>query len=162
MKESVGMTEIERIQDQLKKAFEGNAWHGPGVKEVLNGVTAKQAVARPITGAHTIWELVLHIRAWERAGARRLAGDRAQLPDEEDWSPVTDESEEAWARTKASLEEGNRQLQQAIASVPLDRLDQPILDGLASVYVTLQGVIQHDLYHAGQIAILKKALEQKQ
>lgn len=154
------MTEIERIQDQLKRAFEGNAWHGPSVQEVLNGITAAQAAARPIPGAHSIWELVLHIGAWERAGVRRLSGDRAQLPDEEDWQPMTDASEDSWSKTKASLAAGHEQLRQAINQVSVDRLDQPILEGMSSVYATLQGIIQHDLYHAGQIAILKKALEQ--
>jgi uncharacterized damage-inducible protein DinB len=152
------MTEIERIQDQLRRAFEGNAWHGPSVKELLNGVGAVQASARPIPGAHNIWELVLHIAAWERAAVRRLSGDRAELPDEEDWRKTSDHSEESWMKTKDSLARGHEELQQAIANLSLDRLDQPIVEGQSSVYVTLHGVIQHDLYHAGQIAILKKAL----
>ena len=154
------MIEIERILDQLKRAYEGNAWHGPSVREVLSDVTAEQAAARPLAGAHSIWELAHHIAVWEKAGLRRLEGDRAQIniSSPEDWPPANDTSEEAWEQAKTSLDRGHRALCDAIAHVPESRLDEPILEGMSTVYVTLHGIIQHDLYHAGQIAILKKAL----
>jgi uncharacterized damage-inducible protein DinB len=151
------MKEIERIETQLKLAFDGGAWHGPGVLETLDGVSARQAAARPIPGVHSIWELVLHIAAWESACRRRLTGDRAELSTEEDWPPVNDKSEAAWAMTKAALIEGHHKLRESIAFLDESRLDEPILENMPSVYVTIHGVIQHDLYHAGQIAILKKA-----
>ena len=129
---------------------------------LLTGVTAEQAAARPIPGAHTIWELTQHIRAWEGACLRRLNGDPAQLPDSEDWSDVGDYTEAAWEKTKQSLIETHQQLLQAISSLDDSRLDQPIINDpqttYSTVYVTLHGGVQHDLYHAGQIAILKKAL----
>ncbi len=152
--------ELQRIVDQLKRAFEGGAWHGPGVLEILKGVTAAQAVARPFRNAHNIWELVLHITAWEGACRRRLEGDRAELSDSEDWPSVGDTSELTWEQAKTFLVEGHRRLRAAIAETVESRLDEPILPGMPSVYVTLHGVIQHDLYHAGQIAILKKALSE--
>ena len=154
------MTEIERILDQLKRAYEGEAWHGPSVKEVIAGVTAAQAQARSLENAHSIWELVRHIAVWEEVGRRRLGGDRAaiEISGPEDWPSPGDESEAAWEQAKASLDRGHRALVEAIAKVPESRLDEPIMEGLSTVYVTLHGVIQHDLYHAGQIAILKKAV----
>lgn len=154
------MTETERILDQLKRAYGGEAWHGPSVKEVLAGVTAEQAHARPLENAHSIRELVQHIAVWEDVGRRRLAGDRAAiaLSTPEDWPPADDDSEAAWEQAKASLDRVHQALVEAIARVPHSRLDEPIIEGLSTVYVTLHGVIQHDLYHAGQIAILKKAL----
>jgi hypothetical protein len=63
-----------RIADQLKRAFEGDAWHGPAVLEVLQGVTARAAASKPIPGAHSIWELVLHIAAWDGVIRRRMEG----------------------------------------------------------------------------------------
>ena len=154
------MTEIQRILDQLKRAYEGEAWHGPSVREVLAGVTAEQAHARPLANGHTIYELVRHIAVWEDAGRRRLEGDRAQIPlsSPEDWPPPDDTSEEAWEQAKRALDGGHQALVAAIERVDDSKLDEPILEGLSSVYVTLHGVIQHDLYHAGQIAILKKAV----
>src|SRR5215217_7068528 len=155
-------TEVDRIQDQFRRAFEGEAWHGPSVLALLDGVTAQQAAAHPIPGAHSIWELTLHIAAWERACLRRLKGDPAQLTDAEDWEPVNDTSERAWETTKQQLIDTHRELLDAIATVDESRLNEPILTdpniSFSSVYVTLHGGVQHDLYHAGQIAMLKKAL----
>jgi len=157
------MTEIKRILDQLRRAYEGDAWHGPSLKEVLNGIIAAQAHARPLANAHSIWELVRHIAVWEDVGRRRLEGDRAQIEisSPEDWPPPDDTSEAAWEHAKAALDRGHQALVEAIARVPESRLDAPVCEGLSSVYVTLHGVIQHDLYHAGQIAMLKKALQNR-
>lgn len=155
-------TEVERIKDQFRRAFEGEAWHGPSVLLLLQGITAQQAAAHPIPGAHSIWELTLHIAAWERACKRRLEGDPAQLTDEEDWRPINDTSEAAWESTKQHLIQNHRELLNAIANIDESRLNEPIItDSItpySSVYVTLHGVVQHDLYHAGQIAMVKKAL----
>ena len=156
------MTEIERISDQFRRAFDGNAWHGPSVMALLEGVTASQAAARPIPSAHSIWQLVSHIAAWERACLRRLNGDPAQLTDEEDWPAVSDTSEVAWQKTKDELVATHQQLLDKIGGLDDARLNQPIINDpsttYSSVYVTLHGGVQHDLYHAGQIAILKKAV----
>ena len=156
-------TEVERIRDQFRRAFEGGAWHGPSVLQLLNGVTAEQAASHPIPGAHSIWQLTLHIAAWERACKLRLEGDRAQLSDAEDWEPINDTSEAAWESTKQSLIDNHRELLNAISNLDEARLNEPIIKDpntpFSSVYVTLHGGVQHDLYHAGQIAMLKKALE---
>ena len=156
-------SEVDRIRDQFRRAFDGEAWHGPSVLAILNGVTALQAAAHPIPGAHSIWELTMHIEAWERACLRRLQRDPAQLTDEEDWQPINDTSDAAWESTKQQLVDTHRELLDAIARVDESRLNEPIITNSttpsSSVYVTLHGGVQHDLYHAGQIAILKKALE---
>ena len=156
------MTEVERIVDQLKRAVTGGAWHGAAVEEILAGITAEQAATRPFNGVHNIWEIVLHISAWLQGGSRRLAGDRAQLTDAEDWPAVTDTSEQAWNETTAQMTQAYVALSSAISQLDDSRLDQPILKDMSSVYVTLHGVIQHALYHAGQIAILKKAILERQ
>lgn len=157
------MTETERIRNQFQRAFEGEAWHGPSVLSLLNGVTAEQAAAHPIPGAHSIWELTLHIAAWEDACRRRLEGDPAQLTDDENFPPITDTSPAAWENAKAKLIDVHRRLLDTITATDDSRLDQPIIDStettFASAYVTLHGGVQHSLYHAGQIAILKKAIE---
>jgi uncharacterized damage-inducible protein DinB len=150
------MKETERIRQQLERAFTGGAWHGPGVLELLENVTATQAASRPIAGAHSIWELVLHIKAWEDAVRRRLLGDRAELSDEEDWPPANDTSNAAWAQALTALRQGNEELINAL-HLAETKLDEPILEGMTSTYANLHGVVQHSLYHAGQIAILKKA-----
>ena len=157
------MTEVLRIREQFQRAFNGEAWHGPSVLKILDGVTAQQAAAHPIPGAHSIWELTLHIAAWENASRRRLEGDPAQLSDEEDWPTIEDTGEEAWHATQQHLRDNHQALLDAIAALDESNLDRPIIENaetpFSSVYVTLHGAVQHDLYHAGQIAILKKAKE---
>ncbi|HSS21949.1 MAG TPA: DinB family protein [Pyrinomonadaceae bacterium] len=156
------MSEVERIADQLNRAIAGEAWHGPAVLELLACVTAQHAAARPPVGAHSIWELSLHIEAWLRACSRRLSGDRAQLIEAEDWPAVADSDEAAWQKTINSIKEAHEELARAILNLDDSRLDDPVLTKMSSVYVTLHGAIQHSLYHAGQIAILKKALSEGQ
>jgi uncharacterized damage-inducible protein DinB len=160
--EQRSVSEVDRIRDQFRRAFEGEAWHGPAVLALLDGVTAQQAAAHPIPGAHSIWELTLHIAAWERACLRRLKGDPAQLTDAEDFEPINDTSDSAWEATKQQLIDNHRELLDAISSVDESRLNEPVMTHptipFSSTYVTLHGGVQHDLYHAGQIAILKKAL----
>lgn len=149
-------SEVERIQNQLERAFTGEAWHGPSLLELLADVDAPQAVARPIAGAHSIWELVLHIAAWDKAVASRLDGSRGAVSDEANFPAVSDASEASWQKAVETLKQNHRELLEAISRVEESRLDTPAVEGMSSVYVHLHGAIQHDLYHAGQIAILKK------
>jgi uncharacterized damage-inducible protein DinB len=153
------MSEVKRIGSQLRRAFEGVAWHGPSVKEILSDVSAERAAARPLDAAHTIWELVLHIAAWERVVLRRLEGEALEsVPDAVDWPQVRDRSEESWREALVQLERGNQALRDRISGLEDQQLDQIAAGTNYSIYFMLHGVIQHDLYHAGQIALLKRAL----
>jgi uncharacterized damage-inducible protein DinB len=152
------MNQIELIADQLQHAYTGEAWHGPSLLELLNGVTADQALARPVAGAHSIWELTMHIGAWMCACRRRLAGDPAKLTSQEDWPAINGSSPVAWRQTLDALEHEQNQLRAAICSLPEPSLENQVPGKNYSVAFMLHGVIQHNLYHAGQIALLKKAL----
>jgi uncharacterized damage-inducible protein DinB len=156
------MREAARIADQLKRAHEGGAWHGPAVDELLAGVTAEQAAARPFEGAHSVWELVAHIEAWERAILRRLEGDPAQIYNtQEDWASLSDTSEEAWAAARRKLAETYVALRAAVLGLDDAQLDEPILPNMSTRYVSLHGAVQHTLYHAGQLALVRKWLGHK-
>jgi uncharacterized damage-inducible protein DinB len=151
------MSEVERIQDQMTRAFEADAWHGPAVLEVLEGVSAEQAARKPIPAAHSIWELVLHMTAWKDVVVRRLGGDPVrEVPPEVDFPPVTDPGAAAWREALEGLSASHQRLLGALRSVRDAQLDEPSPGYGLSRYVLLHGVIQHDLYHAGQIAILRK------
>jgi uncharacterized damage-inducible protein DinB len=152
------MTEIERLQDQIRRSYEGEAWHGPPLRELIGDVDAATAAARPIADAHTIWELVLHITAWQDAARRRLEGDPAHLTDEEDWPPVLEVGDEAWSDTLAALDVTHRRLTEAVGGLTQAGLYERVIEQEHSVYELLHGVVQHDLYHAGQIALLKKMI----
>lgn len=149
--------EVKRLLSQLRRAYEGEAWHGPALMHILAGVMAAQAARRPIPSSHTIWELVLHISAWESAVISRLEGRYEAEPDEGDWPAVTDTDEAAWQATLAKLDHTHRGLREAVSRFDEGRLHERLAEGKESAYFAINGVIQHTLYHAGQIVLLKKA-----
>jgi uncharacterized damage-inducible protein DinB len=151
------MTETHRLNLQLKLAHQGSAWHGPSLRELLDGVTAEQAAARPLPDAHSIWELVNHIAAWERIVMRRLQGEViSDVPDEINFPPVAEPGEAAWQAALAQLAETNRELREAIKQIDDAKLEELTPGKQHPLYIELYGALQHDLYHAGQIALLKK------
>jgi uncharacterized damage-inducible protein DinB len=156
--------EITRLLDELQREHEGDPWHGSPLSKILAGIDAQQAARRPLAHAHSIWELVLHMTAWKNEVAQRAAGGAAGEPKEGDWPAVGDPSAERWRAALDRLEAAHRNLLAAIEAVPEERLFQPTNDPRnrplgtgVSYYVLLHGIVQHDVYHAGQIALLKKA-----
>ena len=152
------MTALSIIADNLRRSFEGDAWHGPAVMEILKDVTARQAAARPIADAHSVWELVLHVTTWQSIVTRRLKGEACVPSPAENFPKVRDKSAAAWKRTLASLRRRHDELAAAVAALAESRLPEIVPGENYTVEFMLHGVIQHDLYHAGQMALLKKAL----
>jgi uncharacterized damage-inducible protein DinB len=156
------MSEVSWIAEELGRAADGKAWHGPAVGEALREVTAAAAATRPIPGAHTIWELVAHMTAWAKEVDQRLQGQLHQLQGDADWPPIVTAETGCWEDAKAQLVEAHRRLRATIREFPPARLGdlvaQNAYDGRFSFYEMLHGLAQHDAYHTGQIAMLKKAL----
>ena len=151
-------TEMARIEEQLCLSFEGPAWHGPSVLEALEGLTEGSAHRHPSPDAHSIWELVLHLAGTYRLVLRRIAGDSTPLSADEDWPVVSVSTEPEWAAALRTLRELNQQLRREVAAFDPARLDQPLVEESPyRAYVQFIGVTQHDLYHAGQIVLLKRA-----
>ncbi|MFN0152531.1 MAG: DinB family protein [bacterium] len=153
--------EVDRIADQMRRAWSGDAWLGTSLAELLADVAAEEAHAKPIAGAHSIWELVNHIAVWEDAARRRVEGNpaRIEISSDEDWPPVGDTSEAAWNAARAHLALTQDALLRAIAGMSDARLDEIVGAGHdQTLYVLLHGVVQHDTYHGGQISLLKRAL----
>jgi uncharacterized damage-inducible protein DinB len=152
---------MQRLEQQLRTTLEGGSWHGSAVLELLAGVTPEQASARPIPGAHTIWELVLHLSGAYRLVRRRMKGDERPLSPEEDWPAVPNVSPSTWRHAIDTLRKLNAEMRRALLTFPAERLDEPLVSTAPySAYAQFIGLTQHDLYHAGQIALLKRALEQ--
>jgi uncharacterized damage-inducible protein DinB len=154
------MSETARLADQLRRAFEGDAWHGDSVLELLAGVNAAKAAARPIKNAHSIWELVLHIAAWDDAVLRRTGGVAVTVSDDENFPAVKETNEAAWRKAVESAKHTHSELVNVVAAFPDSRLREQV-PGKSQEYYNFfymfSGVVQHELYHAGQIALLKKA-----
>jgi uncharacterized damage-inducible protein DinB len=146
------------IGEQLRRAFEGDAWHGPALLELLEDVDAATAAAKPLPSVHSIWELVLHIAVWDGAASRRLAGEKFQPTGVANFPIVPRPSEVAWRKAVAHAKRMHDALVKTVAALPESRLRERVPGKKYDFYFMLHGVTQHELYHAGQIAILKKAL----
>jgi uncharacterized damage-inducible protein DinB len=161
------VNEIVRIIDQLEREYSGDPWHGSPLSQILDGVTHTAATAKPIRGGHNIWELVLHMAAWKNEVRHRLSGAAAAEPREGDWPPVGEVNEVAWIQARERLELAHRLLVSAIREFPEAKLYEATNDhrnaalGIGvTFYELLHGLVQHDVYHSGQIAILKKGSQQ--
>jgi hypothetical protein len=149
--------ELARIDDELRRAYDGDCWHGPPLREVLAGVTAATAAARHPQLAHSIWALVNHLAAWVEVVARRITEWRAVVePDAGDFPPVTDTSEAAWAAALEHLDRQHRRLLDVVAGLDAARLDATVPGKDYPVAVMLHGTAQHYAYHAGQITLHRK------
>ena len=115
-------SEIPRIVEEIRSAFDGEAWHGPSLMELLADVNAKTAASRPIAGAHTIWELTLHIQAWEEVIRRRLGGEALTLSDAENFPNISDNSEAAWKKALEELKSTHKALLATVRGMSDDRL----------------------------------------
>jgi uncharacterized damage-inducible protein DinB len=151
------MTESQRLADQLRRAFEGDAWHGPALLELLEDVDAATAAAHSLPDVHSIWELVLHVAAWDDAVNRRIVlGKALQLNDEENFPKVKDISAAAWKKAVASVKKVHAELLKTVQGLTDVRLRERVPGKKYDIGFMLAGVAQHELYHSGQIAILKK------
>ena len=151
------MSQSALIADQLRRAFEGTAWHGPALLELLRDVDAATAAAKPLPNAHSIWELILHIAAWDGAVYRRLGGAKAQLKAAQNFPRVPKPTEAAWREAIAETRRTHDALVKTVSTLRDSRLRDRVPGKRYDFYHMLHGLVQHELYHAGQIAILKKA-----
>ena len=146
-------TEIENITSLLTRTFEKNAWHGPSVKETLQGITAEQAQIR-IQNTHSIIELVTHMVSWRTFVIKKLEGDEHyEVNDGRNFPAATD-----WLKSLADLNESQSRLLAALRNFPLAKLFESVPHSTYqyTFYTLIHGIIHHDLYHIGQIALIKK------
>jgi uncharacterized damage-inducible protein DinB len=146
-----------RIADQLRRAFHGSAWHGPALLELLEDVDADTAAAKPLAEVHSIWELVLHVAVWDDAASRRLNGQKYQPTGLVNFPLAPKPTEAVWRKCIAETRCTHDALVKTVAALPDSRLSDRVPGKRYDFYHMLQGIAQHELYHAGQIAILKKA-----
>lgn len=150
-------TEIERIVDQVHRSFWGEAWHGPSVSESLKGVDANMASAHPIVGAHSIADLAAHLELTQRVVLQRVVGHGPLISGSAGFPPVPSPISEAdWADLLKRLREGATALEAAIGAFPVERLDEPLVRGGSAAFNNFLGHAQHNIYHAGQIRLIRK------
>lgn len=155
---------LTALRDELRRSLHGPAWHGPAILETLHDVSPREAQTRPVAGAHSIAELAYHALAWVEEVTRRLGGAAPSLPTRGDWP--TDDSALPLVESARLLRHAGDVLDELLASFPAARLvdlvggpthDAPTGTGV-SYGDMLHGLAQHNAYHGGQVALLKKAL----
>lgn len=152
------MSEVKRFFNELKSIYYANAWHGPALKEVLNGISAAQASAKPLKDGHSIWELVLHTKGWNNVFLLGLEGKIVNEPEGGDFPVINDNSEDAWKKTLAELDQHYEKLLSAISNLKDEQLNELATGKDYNFRLMLRGIINHNVYHTGQVALLKKGL----
>lgn len=151
------MNEVKLLRDQIKTTYQGDSWHGPNVLKTLEGVDIKQAKARPIPGRHTIWELTDHIAFWLEVATEAVKGNYMKPDMKGNW-PEMGKAEEEWNKSLNRLEVSVNSLLDALAPLSSEDMERMVPDTDNNLRHMLHGALHHNLYHAGQIAILKKKL----
>jgi hypothetical protein len=149
----------ETLLDLLDEAFDRRAWHGPNLRGSIRGLSRPVATWRPSPDRHNIWELVVHAAYWKYAVRRRLTGDkrgRFALAGRNFWVRPVEDSDRAWKADVALLVHEHQALRRVIADFPAARLGTRAPGGSFTYAATIRGVAAHDLYHAGQIQLLKR------
>jgi uncharacterized damage-inducible protein DinB len=150
---------MQALLTDVERSVAGGAWHGPSLTEAISGLSAEQAAARPIAGAHTIWELVLHVTGWMREVRQRFAGEVHSDPVQGDWPAAAHITPKNWDAIRNALIAEVAALRFELPSFPAERLDEPIAEGRSDTFrQNLAGLAQHNAYHAGQIVMLRKLL----
>ena len=157
------MTERDRLLDQLEREIGGQPWHGPALLNILEGISAEQAARKPSPDAHSIWEILIHMTGWKQEVARRAQGHAAAEPAEGDWPAIGEVSESRWSAARKQHLNAQRTLVELVRGLSDAQLDTRVQGDKAAfigagitVRATLYGILQHDVYHSGQIALLKR------
>jgi uncharacterized damage-inducible protein DinB len=153
--------EVRQLVEILDAAYNRRSWHGTNLRGAIRRVTARQAAWRPSRNRHNISELVVHAAYWKYAVFRRLSGAaRGSFPLKgSNWFPRESVSESAWRKDVALLDEMHRSLRAAVTKLSARDLAHTPRGSKVSTFAILSGVAAHDLYHAGQIQLLKKFLK---
>ncbi len=154
------MNQIQRILDQYERVMHGAAWHGDAIWQIIEGISAERAALRPIANAHSIWEIVGHMAFWEAVAAKRLGGLRAGLEEEGNFPAAPEATEANWQKTLDRFRASNKAFREALQKLDAARLDELSAAGKRSFYDEAHGLIQHNVYHAGQIAVLARSMNQ--
>ena len=154
------VTAVGRIVDDLERAIDGDSWQGPSIREILDGVTPTDASSHPIAGAHSIWELVYHVTAWVRAVHERVLGNVCEPEGDNDWPPVRDTSDSAWVQAFVNLRAAQRELVRTLNALTDAEMSAAVPNREYDRAHMLHGLAHHHAYHAGQMALLKRACRQ--
>ena len=154
------MTEIDLLLAQIDQAYNRRSWHGTNLRGSIRGMTPEEAAWRPRGDRHSVQEIVVHAAYWKYVVRRRLTGEkRGSFPLEgSNWFPRPAADADVWKADVRLLDHCHRQMRETIAALDRRRLPRTV-GGSTTVLDLVTGIIAHDLYHAGQIQLLKRMRE---
>ena len=152
---------VSSLLEQLDEAYDRQSWHGTNLRGSLRGLSSDQALWRPAPDRHNVWEIVIHAAYWKYAARRRLTGEkRGAFPRKgSNWFSIpSSPTEDQWREDVGLLGESHRRLREAVARLTDADLRRRAPGGKETIGRLVRGVAAHDLYHAGQIQLLKRLL----
>jgi uncharacterized damage-inducible protein DinB len=153
------MSSIELLLALIDQAYDHESWHGPNLRGSIRRVDADIAARRPAEGRHCIWDIVMHAAYWKYTIRRRLLGEkRGSFPRKgSNWfdapAPLT---QAAWEEAVALLDQTHRTMRDAVAALPPAELNVVPAGSKTSNFALISGIAAHDIYHAGQIQLVKR------
>jgi uncharacterized damage-inducible protein DinB len=157
----------QTLSTRLDDIWNGAPWYGDPSTRILAGISATDAARQLAPGTHTIWQIVLHMTAWTEAVSARVRGAGAKAPERGDWPKVESTSPDAWVTALADLATARKELLAEIDAtheediqIHVKNHSPPFSDTGISRAGTVMGLIEHDVYHLGQVALLKRALRE--
>jgi hypothetical protein len=151
--------DLQQLLSIIDAAYDRKSWHGTNLRGSIRGLSVRQAAWRPSPKRHNIWELVVHAAYWKYTALRRLtAAPRGSFPLKgSNWFTRGDSLDDrAWREDAALLDRTHRSLRAAVARLSSSELVKTPAGSTVSNFALLSGVAAHDLYHAGQIQLLKR------
>jgi hypothetical protein len=152
---------IELLLEIMDQAFDQRGWHGTTLRGSLRGVTSDQALWRPAPGRHNVWELAIHAAYWKYAVRRRLAGGATGSFERKpsNWPGIPNPPDaKAWKKDIALLETEHARLREVVSGLAAADLERRSPKGVWSYAEEIHGVAAHDLYHTGQIQLIKRLM----
>ncbi|MCW9705644.1 DinB family protein [Fodinibius salsisoli] len=154
---------LDLISKRLTLIYNGDAWYGPSIEETLTSFNGDYIFDSPKEGRHSIGELVAHMLAWREFAERRLQNDQSYLPKQEEtfnWQRFADNRKKAWGAMLDQLDMSQQMLLRLLGDYDDSILKEKVAGKPYSFSYLLNGIIQHDIYHLGQIVYLQKMLTQ--
>jgi len=151
------MDEKNRIKDLFNRAYYSKSWHGDSISKIIEGLTWEEC-RKKLNSTHTIAELILHMIAWKNMVSSCLSGANVSLSDEEDWPKPDLSNDSDWEKIKLDLERAHVDFIGSVDKFDFDKMNEIVQGQNYPFFVMIYGLLEHDIYHAGQIAIIKKNL----
>jgi hypothetical protein len=158
----VAQPKIDHFLLLLDEAYTRAAWHGPNLRGSIRGLTPREAAWRVRPGRHNIWEIVVHTAYWKYTVWRRLVGEKRgsfSLPGSNWFTRPVDCTDKAWMSDRVLLDEEHRRLRAAVAAFRPEDLDRSARGSKSTAQRLINGIALHDVYHAGQIQLIKRLLK---